>query len=276
MDTRAREPRSLVTWPTRVRRGVGVCDRRRASTASSGSSSVDGVFRFATRGSYAVSVYSAMADSVEYKLRYAVSSPLPGTMVRSWFKNDRLKREFIVPPSAGVAWPRGRRVQRQNAERAVAPGARARCGPTPFGVACGRKARPALRVMGRYRDRAGESAKWNGAIAWIPRIRMLSAGRLRGPGGPGALYFCGRAAPARGAHPDRGPPPAKTSNCRAGLPAWCLSPRGSRCSCSDRPLSRLGDWDTDSRGQARPAAADTLRRPTCTRHRLKRGKWLGV
>ena len=165
MDTRAREPRSLVTWPTRVRRGVGVCDRRRASTASSGSSSVDGVFRFATRGSYAVSVYSAMADSVEYKLRYAVSSPLPGTMVRSWFKNDRLKREFIVPPSAGVAWPRGRRVQRQNAERAVAPGARARCGPTPFGVACGRKARPALRVMGRYRDRAGESAKWNGAIA---------------------------------------------------------------------------------------------------------------
>ena len=105
MDTRAREPRSLVTWPTRVRRGVGVCDRRRASTASSGSSSVDGVFRFATRGSYAVSVYSAMAESVEYKLRYAVSSPLPGTMVRSWFKNDRLKREFIVPPPpAPPAW----------------------------------------------------------------------------------------------------------------------------------------------------------------------------
>ena len=85
---------------------------------------------------------------------------------------------------------------------------------------------------------------------------MLSAGRLRGPGGPGALYFCGRAAPARGAHPDRGPPPAKTSNCRAGLPAWCLSPRGSRCSCSDRPLSRLGDWDTDSDLPRGPLAAD--------------------
>jgi hypothetical protein len=105
VDTRAREPRSLVTWPTRVRRGVGVCDRRRASTASSGSSSVDGVFRFATRGSYAVSVYSAMADSVEYKLRYAVSSPLPGTMVRSCGSRTTVSIEFIVPPSRPARGP---------------------------------------------------------------------------------------------------------------------------------------------------------------------------
>ena len=80
------------------------------------SSSVDGVFRFVerrrrlqvryTRKLRGIGIQCESADSVEYKLRYAVSSPLPGTMVRSWFKNDRLKREFIVPPSAGVA--RGR------------------------------------------------------------------------------------------------------------------------------------------------------------------------
>ena len=236
---------------------------RRASTASSGSLHAE-----VTR--YRYTVRWRIAWSISYATRFPPRSRVP------WYvrgSRTTVSKENSSSAGEACAWPRGRRVQRQNAERAVAPGARARCGPTPFGVACGRKARPALRVMGRYRDRAGESAKWNGAIAWIPRIRMLSAGRLRGPGGPGALYFCGRAAPARGAHPDRGPPPAKTSNCRAGLPAWCLSPRGSRCSCSDRPLSRLGDWDTDSRDQARPAAADTLRRPTCTRHRLKRGKW---
>ena len=162
-----------------------------------------------------------MADSVEYKLRYAVSSPLPGTMVRSWFKNDRLKREFIVPPSAGVAWPRGRRVQRQNAERAVAPGARARCGPTPFGVACGRKARPALRVMGRYRDRAGESAKWNGAIAWIPRIRMLS-----GPRGPRGVVFLRTRRARAGSSPGSGTTSRKNLElqgrppCLVPLPSW--------------------------------------------------------
>ena len=223
--------------------------------------------------------------------RYAVSSPLPGTMVRSCGSRTTVSIEFIVPPRPGrrvdQPWRRRRRAP-ATTRRCVS--ARARCGPTPFGVACGRKARPALRVMGRYRDRAGESAKWNGAIAWIPRIRMLSARlrrlrapRAQAPGAPGRCIFADAPRPraARGAHPDRGPPPAKTSNCRAGLPAWCLSPRGSRCSCSDRPLSRLGDWDTDSdlpRGplaadQARPAAADTFRRPTCTRHRLKRGKW---
>ena len=117
MDTRAREPRSLVTWPTRVRRGFGVCDRRRASTASSGSSSVDGVFRFATRGSYAVSVYSAMADSVEYKLRYAVSSPLPGTMVRSYVQERPSQRR--VKRTSNSSSPA---VRRRGRQRGVAVG----------------------------------------------------------------------------------------------------------------------------------------------------------
>ena len=275
MDTRAREPRSLVTWPTRVRRGVGVCDRRRASTASSGSSSVDGVFRFATRGSYAVSVYSAMADSVEYKLRYAVSSPLPGTMVRSWFKNDRLKREFIVPPSAGVG--RGRvggacnartlngRSLRAHVRGAVRPRSASRAGGKP------------VRHSGLWAVIATAPVKARSGPGRSHGFRVSVCSRLDGcgaPGAPGRCIFADAPRPRGeltriGDHLPQKPRIAGPASLPGASP---LVARGAPAR-THRPLSRLGDWDTDSRDQARPAAADTLRRPTCTRHRLKRGKW---
>ena len=202
MDTRAREPRSLVTWPTRVRRGVGVCDRRRASTASSGSSSVDGVFRFATRGSYAVSVYSAMADSVEYKLRYAVSSPLPGTMVRSYVQErpsasqERRERRIHRPA-----------VRRRGRQRGVAVG-----GACNARTLNGRSLRAHVRgaVRPRSASRAGgkpvrHSGLW-AVIATAPLTAPVKArsgtgrshgfrvirvcSRLDGCGAPGAPGRC--------------------------------------------------------------------------------------
>ena len=144
---------------------------RRASTASSGSLHAE-----VTR--YRYTVRWRIAWSISYATQFPPRSRVPwyvrGSRTTVSKENSSSRR-----PRRGVA-----------AWAARATPERARCGPTPFGVACGRKARPALRVMGRYRDRAGESAKWNGAIAWIVGFRVSVCSRLDGCGAPGAPGRC--------------------------------------------------------------------------------------